>query len=99
MLPCREKAPRDADAVFRTDWAKLGPVLARAAAAVVDAAAAGEYQGLNFYGSCGPALKPLKRPPPSRFMMHSAMMLRAEFRMERNSTLRTASAIESDPST
>ena len=49
MLPCREQTPRDADAAFRTDWAKLGPVLARAAA--VDAAAAGEYQGLNFYGS------------------------------------------------
>ena len=46
---------RDADAAFRTDWAKLGPVLARAAAAVVDAAAAGEYQGLNFYGSYDPA--------------------------------------------
>ena len=46
---------RDADAAFRTDWARLGPVLARAAAAVVDAAAAGEYQGLNFYGSHDPA--------------------------------------------
>ena len=49
---------RDADAEFRTDWAKLGPVLARAAAAAVDAAAAGEYQGLNFYGS--------QRPSPRR---------------------------------
>ena len=46
---------RDADAAFRMDWAKLGPVLARVAAAVVDAAAAGEYQGLNFYGSHDPA--------------------------------------------
>ena len=55
MLPCREQAPRDADAAFRTDWAKLGPALARAATAVVDAAAAGEYQGLNFYGSHDPA--------------------------------------------
>ena len=45
---------RDADAEFRTDWAKLGPVLARAAAAVVDTATAGEYQGLNFYGSYDP---------------------------------------------
>ena len=44
-----------ADEGFRTDWAKLGPALARAAVAVVDAAAAGEYQGLNFYGSYDPA--------------------------------------------
>ena len=44
-----------ADAAFHTDWAKLGPALARAAAAVVDAAALGEYQGLNFYGSHDPA--------------------------------------------
>lgn len=46
---------RNADAEFRTDWAKLGPVLARAATAVVDAATAGDYQGLNFYGSHDPA--------------------------------------------
>ena len=46
---------RDVDAAFRTDWSKLGPVLSRAAAAVVDAAATGEYQGLNFYGSHDPA--------------------------------------------
>ena len=46
---------RDADAAFRTDWSQLGPVLSRAAVAVVDAAAAaGEYQGLNFYGSYDP---------------------------------------------
>ena len=45
---------RDADAAFRTDWATLGPVLARAAAAVVDTATAAEYQGLNFYGSYDP---------------------------------------------
>ena len=36
---------------FRTDWVKLGPVLARTASAVVDGASASEYQGLNFYGS------------------------------------------------
>ncbi len=46
---------QNADAAFRTDWAKLGPVLARAATKVVDAATAGEYQGLNFYGSHDPA--------------------------------------------
>ncbi len=33
---------------------RLGPVLSHAAAAVVDAAATGEYQGLNFYGSYDP---------------------------------------------
>lgn len=46
---------RNADSAFRTDWARLGPVLARAATKVVDAATAGEYQGLNFYGSHDPA--------------------------------------------
>ena len=33
----------------------LGPVLAHAAAGVVDVGAASEYQGLNFYGSHDPA--------------------------------------------
>jgi len=46
---------RDADAAFRTDWSKLGQVLSRAAASIVDPAATGEYQGLNFYGSYDPA--------------------------------------------
>ena len=46
---------RDADEEFRTDWEKLGPVLVHAATEVVDAAAACEYQGLNFYGSYDPA--------------------------------------------
>ena len=32
---------RDADEAFRTDWSRLGPVLARAAATVVDPAATG----------------------------------------------------------
>ena len=32
---------RNADAEFRTDWAKLGPVLARTATGVVNAAAVG----------------------------------------------------------
>ncbi len=45
---------QNADSAFRTDWARLGPVLARAAAKVVDAATASEYQGLNFYGSHDP---------------------------------------------
>ena len=39
------------DPTFKTDWAKLGPELAREAVAKVDATATGEYQGLNFYGS------------------------------------------------
>ena len=39
---------------FRTDWSRLGPVLSSAAAKVVDASAAGEYQGLNVYGSYDP---------------------------------------------
>ena len=39
---------------FRTDWSRLGPVLSRAAAKVVDATAAGDYQGLNVYGSYDP---------------------------------------------
>ena len=46
---------RDADKDLRTDWSRLGPVLSRAAAGVIDAAAGGEYQGLNFYGSYNPA--------------------------------------------
>ncbi|MDE0029681.1 MAG: NYN domain-containing protein [Deltaproteobacteria bacterium] len=46
---------RETDEAFRTDWMKLGPVLSHAAAAVVDAAATAEYQGLNFYGSHDPA--------------------------------------------
>ncbi len=45
---------QNADSAFRTDWARLGPVLARAATKVVDAATASEYQGLNFYGSHDP---------------------------------------------
>ena len=48
-------AMRDIDGLFRTDWAKLGPVLSNAAAAVVGAAQTHEYQGLNFYGSYNPA--------------------------------------------
>ena len=46
---------RDSDKDLRTDWSRLGPVLSRAAAEVIDAAAGGEYQGLNFYGSYDPA--------------------------------------------
>ena len=46
---------RDVDEAFRTDWSRLGPGLSRAAAQVVDAAATGEYQRLNFYGSYDPA--------------------------------------------
>ena len=46
---------RDVDENFRTDWSKLGPVLSNAAVAVINNAAVGEYQGLNFYGSYDPA--------------------------------------------
>ena len=46
---------RNAEAEFRTDWVMLGPVLAHAAAGVVDVGAASEYQGLSFYGSHDPA--------------------------------------------
>lgn len=46
---------RNAHTEFSTDWAKLGPNLSRAAAAVVDTTTTGQYQGLNFYGSHDPA--------------------------------------------
>ncbi len=52
---------KDVDAPFRTDWSKLGPVLSRAAAKVVDPAAMSEYQGLNFYGSWDPATQTGRR--------------------------------------
>ena len=39
---------REVEEAFRTDWSKLGPVLAQAASKLVDAEAAGTYQGLNF---------------------------------------------------
>ena len=45
---------QDVDQAFRTDWSKLGPVLSKAAAEIVGTATAGEYQGLNFYGSYDP---------------------------------------------
>lgn len=45
---------RGTDAAFRTDWSRLGPVLAQAATSVIDANAMGEYRGLNFYGSYDP---------------------------------------------
>ena len=48
-------AMRDVDGSFRTDWAKLGPALSHAAAALVGVAQTQEYQGLNFYGSHDPA--------------------------------------------
>lgn len=48
-------AMRDIDGSFRTDWAKLGPALSHAAAALVGVAQTHEYQGLNFYGSHDPA--------------------------------------------
>lgn len=46
---------RDVDANFRTDWAKLGPVLAAMAVDRIDDRIPCEYQGLNFYGSYDPA--------------------------------------------
>ncbi len=52
---------RSVDKDFRTDWSRLGPVLSNAAAHVVNSSAAGEYQGLNFYGSYDPASEGDKR--------------------------------------
>ena len=46
---------RDVDANFRTDWARLGPVLAAMAVDRIDNRIPCEYQGLNFYGSYDPA--------------------------------------------
>ncbi len=40
---------------FSADWRKLGPVLTRMAAEVINPEAVGEYQGLNFYGSYDPS--------------------------------------------
>ena len=45
---------RGVEETFRTDWSRLGPVLSNPAAKVVDVDAAGEYQGLNVYGSYDP---------------------------------------------
>ena len=42
---------KDLDEGFLVDWSKLGPVLAAAAAEVINSEAAGEYQGLKCYGS------------------------------------------------
>ena len=42
---------KDVDEGFLVDWSMLGPVLAGAAAGVINSVAAGEYQGLNCYGS------------------------------------------------
>ena len=54
-LPAPYALHENADAALRTGWAKVGPMLARVAAAVVGAAAAHEYQGLNFHGFHDPA--------------------------------------------
>lgn len=51
---------RDIDESFNTDWSKIGPVLAQAAA-LVGSSKPGEYQGLNFYGSYGPTVHGRKR--------------------------------------
>lgn len=45
---------KDIDPSLQVDWSTLGPALARAAVTRVDAAAAGDYQGLNVYGSYDP---------------------------------------------
>lgn len=42
---------RHIDSQFRTDWAKIGPVLAQAAAERITSKSTVQYQGLNFYGS------------------------------------------------
>ena len=46
-----ELSMRAHDPGFKADWSRLGRVLSRAAAEVVDAASKDGYQGLNFYGS------------------------------------------------
>ncbi len=46
---------RETEEEFRTDWAKLGPSLSRAATKIINSSASCEYQGLNFYGSYDPA--------------------------------------------
>lgn len=45
---------KDIDPSLQVDWSTLGPALARAAVARVNATASGEYQGLNVYGSYDP---------------------------------------------
>ena len=45
---------KDIDPSLQVDWSTLGPALARAAVTRVDATAAGDYQGLNVYGSYDP---------------------------------------------
>ena len=52
---------RDEDDEFNTDWAKIGPSLAVAAANIVKSASPTEFQGLNFYGSYGPTEQGRKR--------------------------------------
>ena len=46
---------RETEEEFRTDWAKLGPALSRAATEIINSAASCEYQGLHFHGSYDPA--------------------------------------------
>ena len=49
---------KDVDGSHRTDWSKIGPVLAQAAAVIVGSEGVSEYQGLNFYGSYNPSTEP-----------------------------------------
>ena len=64
---------RAADEAFRTGWSRLGQVLSRAAVTVIDPAATGEYQGLNFYGSHDPD------PDADRKLYHWATQSSAGF--------------------
>ncbi len=52
---------RDEDDESNTDWAKIGPSLAVAAANIVKSARPTEFQGLNFYESYGPTEQGRKR--------------------------------------
>ncbi|MCY4673692.1 MAG: NYN domain-containing protein [Bacteroidetes bacterium] len=52
---------RAVDEAFSTDWVKIGPALAEAAAEIVKSVSPPEYQGLNIYGSYGPTEQGRKR--------------------------------------
>lgn len=52
---------RDVEAAFRTDWSRLGPVLTKATAELAGESQPYLSQGLDFYGSCDPVSRPVRR--------------------------------------
>ena len=64
---------RGVEADFRTDWSKLGPVLAEAAIRRINPRLVGDYQGINFHGSYDP------RSEKDRRMHHWATRVVARF--------------------